>query len=432
MLVSREFITTCLDIAKSQGFNAIVQVSESYQIGQVYKSLTREMLREVRSEASISLALELGGKKASQSSSFTANLSPAMLVSGVAALLDYATPDTAESIPAITDSVTADSSQFDMSEISAWVSSTYDTAYACISASADGYEVETLEISASISSRIFANSFGAFKSHATSESSVVFEYTGKLGEVSEVDYFARSEPYLLQWNDAWEAECAKKLRDRLHHIPAGFMSGNYSVAFEPEIATAIFSEFLGLLSGYAIAEGMSPFTIERLGTLVMPEWATLASLPHGPRLSVSQYFDGNGITPQALTLVEQGKLKGLFLRKAAALRLGLEPNGQAGPLNITWHNTQPRTSLAGVQILFTDLSGLGTIDSSTGNFALDGSGYLVKPDGSLGGFVKNVGLSGNICDIFAHLAGSLNDTLDHGSMRIPTIITAAIPLTPTI
>jgi predicted Zn-dependent protease len=240
MLVTREFITACLDIAKSQGFNAIVQVNESYQIGQVYKSLTREMLREVRSEASLSLTLELGGKKASQNSSFTTELSPAGLVSGVAALLEYATSDSAESIPEITDSVTADSSQFEVSQISDWVSTTYDTAYACISTSVDGYEVETLEISASVSSRIFANSFGAFKCHTTSGSSIVFEYTGKLGEVSEVDYFARSEPYLLQWNDAWEAECAKKLRDRLHHIPAGFTPGEYTIAFEPEIATALF------------------------------------------------------------------------------------------------------------------------------------------------------------------------------------------------
>ena len=83
-------------------------------------------------------------------------------------------------------------------------------------------------------------------------------------------------------------------------------------------------------------------------------------------------------------------------------------------------------------MLFTDLSGLGTIDSSTGNFALDGSGYLVHADGSLGGFVKNVGLSGNICDIFANLTGSLSDILDHGPMRIPTIITGMIPLTPTL
>lgn len=240
MLVTREFITACLDIAKSQGFNAIVQVNESYQIGQVYKSLTREMLREVRSEASLSLTLELGGKKASQNSSFTTELSPAGLVSGVAALLEYATSDSAESIPEITDSVTADSSQFEVSQISDWVSTTYDTAYACIGTSADGYEVETLEIGASVSSRIFANSFGAFKYHTTSGSSIVFEYTGKLGEVSEVDYFARSEPYLLQWNDAWEAECAKKLRDRLHHIPAGFTPGEYTIAFEPEIATALF------------------------------------------------------------------------------------------------------------------------------------------------------------------------------------------------
>ena len=95
------------------------------------------------------------------------------------------------------------------------------------------------------------------------------------------------------------------------------------------IATALFGEFLNLLSGYAIAEGMSPFTVKSLGTLVMPKWATLQSLPHGIGLSVSQYFDGNGITPQALTLVEKGNLTGLFLRKAPALRLELEPNGQS-------------------------------------------------------------------------------------------------------
>jgi hypothetical protein len=120
------------------------------------------------------------------------------------------------------------------------------------------------------------------------------------------------------------------------------------------------------------------------------------------------------------------------LRKAAALRLGLEPNGQSGPLNIVWSNAEPRADLKGVQMLFTDLSGLNMIDGSTGDFALDGSGYLINPDGSRGGFVKNVGLSGNIRDVFAHLTGGLDDTLDHGAIRVPTIITAPIPLTPTI
>jgi predicted Zn-dependent protease len=432
MLVPKEFITSCIDIALSRGFHAIVQVNESYQIGQVYKSLTREMLREVRSEASISITLELDGKKAAQSSSFTKNLSPEKLVDGVIELLKYATPDSAESIPEITDSLVAESTKFSQWAISDWVEKTYNLAYKALSTNSDNYEIETLEISASVATRIFANSFGAFKSHTTSGSSIIFEYTGKLGEVSEVDYFARSEPYLLEWDSTWEWECAKKLWDRLHHVPAQFIADTYSVAFEPEIATAVFSEFLGLLSGYSIAEGMSPFTKESLGTAVMPKWATLQSIPHGTGLSVSQYFDGNGITPKPLTLVENGVLTGLFLRKAAALRLGLEPNGQSGPLNIIWSNSEPRSNLIGVKMLFTDLSWLGTIDSSTGNFTLDGSGYQVNPDGTLGGFVKNVGLSGNICDVFARLSGSLNDALTHGAYRVPTIITAPIPLTPTI
>ena len=78
------------------------------------------------------LTLELDGKKASQNFSFRADLSPITLVSGVVELLQYATPDSAESIPEITDSLSVDSCQFKEDAISEWVSTNYETAYACL------------------------------------------------------------------------------------------------------------------------------------------------------------------------------------------------------------------------------------------------------------------------------------------------------------
>jgi predicted Zn-dependent protease len=201
-------------------------------------------------------------------------------------------------------------------------------------------------------------------------------------------------------------------------------------AMAPELASEMMGEFLGLLSGYAIAEHMTPFKIEEIGTAVLPDWATIESLHTGKDLSSNQFFDGNGITTTDLTLVKDGVLKELFLSKAAAERLNLPPNGQAGPINVVLKGILPKTDLTGAKFLFTFLAGMHTMDSATGNFALEGEGYEIREDGSLGNFIKNVGLSGNIKQLFATMLGTLHDTPDYGSIRMPTLIFAPRHITP--
>ncbi len=181
-------------------------------------------------------------------------------------------------------------------------------------------------------------------------------------------------------------------------------------------------EFLELLSGYAIAENMTPFHIEEIGTSILPEWATIQSLNTGAELSSNQFFDANGITTENLTIIKNGKLREIFLSKAAADRLHMKPNGQSSPINVLLEGNPPIQTLAGISFLFTELAGMHTMDSATGNFSLDGEGYQIGADGTLGGFVKNVGLSGNIKTLFASMIGALDDTPNFGSVRMPTLI----------
>jgi PmbA protein len=179
---------------------------------------------------------------------------------------------------------------------------------------------------------------------------------------------------------------------------------------------------LGFLSGYAIVEHMSPFSKEEIGSKIFPDWVNIKSYRTLPDGSSAQFFDANGITTRDISPIQNGKLEELFLSKASAERLGLSPNGQPGPINVRMSGVPEVHDLVGVKFMFTSLAGMHTIDSATGNFALEGEGYQILEDGSIGKFVKNVGLSGNLRTLFAGLVGHLDDTPDYGSTRIPTLI----------
>ncbi len=182
---------------------------------------------------------------------------------------------------------------------------------------------------------------------------------------------SRSEPHLIAWQPSYETNLRERVILKLAHKPATFKSDKYSVALEPELTAELLGELLGLLSGYAIAEKLTPFTLGDIGSKILPEWVDLSSLPTGSGLSATKFFDGNGITTLPLTIAQGGVLKDIFLSKAAADRLGMTPNGHPGPINIVWQSSLIRDSLAGVPLLLTGLSGLHTMDSSTGNFTLE-------------------------------------------------------------
>lgn len=218
----------------------------------------------------------------------------------------------------------------------------------------------------------------------------------------------------------------QKLYDVLNHSEEVTYSGIARVALDRNIATELFGEFLGFLSGYAISEKMSPFTVVDIHTNIVPEWMSVSSRSLLDENASSSWYDGNGVTciPE-LPVIENGELNNLFLNVASAERLGMKANGHPGPLNVVVSGNHPdfQEELVpsesgifgtgsdlfhkekGVKFLCTGLAGMHTMESTTGNFALEGEGYEVLKDGTLGKFVKRVGVSGNIKKVFKEMIG---------------------------
>lgn len=350
-------------------------------------------------------------------------------------LLGFVTADPAESLPAISDAFESDISQFDPKELPKWASEQYAVVRKSLETAVAGAKFETgiesLIVSGSWNHSVFMNSHGAKKSSTSTYTSFQIGFNGDNDGETNSEWLYRDSNKLMSYDDAWTRECLEKLEDKIQPGKVDFVTGTYPIALSPELSAECIGEILGFLSGYSIVESMSPFTKKEIGNQIFPTWITVHSYHVLPDASSAQFFDGNGITTVDIAPIQDGVLRELFLSKASSERLGLTPNGQPGPVNVRISGTPAKRDLTGVKFLFTTLAGMHTIDSATGNFALEGEGYEVLADGSIGKFVKNVGLSGNLRTLFGELVGHLDNTPDYGSTRIPTLIFNAAHVTPT-
>lgn len=350
-------------------------------------------------------------------------------------LLGFVTADPAESLPIISDAFESDISQFQAADLPKWAAEQYVVARKSLESAVAGapFEtgIETLIVSGSWNHSVFMNSYGAKKSSTSTYASFQIGFNGDNAGETNSEWLYRDSNSLVAYNEAWTQECLRKLMDKIQPGKADFVTGMHPIALSPELSGECIGEILGFLSGYSIVERMSPFGREEVGTKVFPEWITVHSYHALPDASSAQFFDGNGITTIDISPIQNGILRELFLSKASSERLGLSPNGQPGPVNVRISGTPAKRDLLGVKFLFTSLAGMHTIDSATGNFALEGEGYEVLADGTVGKFVKNVGLSGNLRTLFGELVGHLDNTPDYGSTRIPTLIFREAHVTPT-
>lgn len=114
-----------------------------------------------------------------------------------------------------------------------------------------------------------------------------------MGEASDTEWYFRDSDMLFDYQPEWTEDCVRKLGEKLKHSPSGLKQGNHMIAFAPDLAAEFLGELLGLLSGYAISERLSPFRTDEIGTPLFPQWLTVtsyASIEHG---STTQLFDGS-------------------------------------------------------------------------------------------------------------------------------------------
>ncbi|MDQ0454997.1 TldD/PmbA family protein [Rhizobium paknamense] len=185
---------------------------------------------------------------------------------------------------------------------------------------------------------------------------------------------------------------------------------NVTVVFDPRVARGFVGHIAGAINGAAVARKTS-FLRDRMGEQVLKAGLNITDDPLVVRGSASRPFDGEGITGQKLTMIEDGVLKHWFLSSSAARELGLETNGRGarGGTSVSPTSTNlalepgdisPEELIASVGDGFyvTDMIGHG-VDMITGDYSRGASGFRIEK-GELTYPVSEVTIASNLKDMF--------------------------------
>ena len=160
--------------------------------------------------------------------------------------------------------------------------------------------------------------------------------------------------------------------------------------------------------------GKTSFLRDKLGTAIFPANITISDEPARQRGLGSRPFDGEGVRPQPLNLVEDGVLKTWLLDSATARELGLKTNGHAmrgganpspGSTNLTLaageQSPEELMKAIGTGLYITEMIGRGA-NLVTGDYSRGAAGFAIR-DGVLAEPVSEITVAGNLTEMFQRL-----------------------------
>lgn len=235
------------------------------------------------------------------------------------------------------------------------------------------------------------------------------------------------------WMGAWGRHLAElpepaTLADealRLARARVGMAKGptaRTTMVVDRRAAGSIVSRLLGPAWGGSVQQERS-FWRGKLGEKLVSAKLTVTDDPLIPRGLASRPFDGEGIAARALPLIEAGVLRNLYLDTYYASKLGMKPTTGGGSNRVVALGTRGADALIGgvkSGIYVTSWLG-GNMDSTTGDFSLGVRGHVIE-SGKLGAPVGEMNVTGNIVELFAHLAEVGNDPWLYSSTRAPTLV----------
>lgn len=212
--------------------------------------------------------------------------------------------------------------------------------------------------------------------------------------------------------------------------PRKMPSQSAPVVFDPRVGSQLLANFSSAISGAAIARGTS-FLKESLGEQVFAKSISIIDDPKRLRGLRSKPFDGEGVSAEALRLVDNGMLTTWLLDCRSARQLGLTTNGRAGRgggsispgatnLYMQPGNKSPAELMAGIKSgIFVDLL-MGRGGSViTGDFSEGVAGFWIE-DGKISFPVSEMTIAGNLKDMFVNLEPA-DDLEFRGAINTPTL-----------
>ena len=195
---------------------------------------------------------------------------------------------------------------------------------------------------------------------------------------------------------------------------------NVTVVFDPRMARGFAGHIAGAINGASVARKTS-FLRDMMGKPIMKAGIHVTDDPLVVRGSSSRPFDGEGVTGQKLSMIEDGVLKHWFLSTSTGRELGLETNGRgvrSGPAvspSSTNFALEPgdisREELirnVGTGFYVTELIGQG-VNMLTGEYSRGASGFWIE-NGELTFPVSEVTIASNLKQMFFGL--TLADDID--------------------
>ena len=204
------------------------------------------------------------------------------------------------------------------------------------------------------------------------------------------------------------------------------------VVFEPRVAGSLLRHLASAVNGQSVARGTT-FLKDKMGERIFPESVTIVDDPLRRRGLNSHPFDGEGLAPRALKLVDRGVLKSwvLDLRSARQLKLrstGHAARGVSAPPSPATSNlyldpgkVSPAALLAGIKegFLVTELIGMG-VNGVTGDYSRGAAGFRIE-NGALAHPVSEVTIAGNLKEMFLNLTAADDLVFRYGTDS-PTVM----------
>ncbi len=212
-------------------------------------------------------------------------------------------------------------------------------------------------------------------------------------------------------------------------------TGTVPVVFDPRVARSIAGHLSGAINGASVAR-KSSFLKDRMGEQIAAANIRFVDDPLVRRGTGSRPFDGEGITGEALTMVEDGVLRHWFLASPQARQLGLQTNGRASrsgssmsPSSTnTWLEAgpdSPQTLIESVKNGFyvTEVFGQG-VNMVTGEYSRGASGFWIE-NGEITRPVSEVTIASNLKDMFMRMVPA-NDLDRTFATAAPTLLIEAM------
>jgi PmbA protein len=226
---------------------------------------------------------------------------------------------------------------------------------------------------------------------------------------------------LMPINDL-AALAVQRTTDRLS--PKQIQTQKTPVLFSSRVSSSLVSSLIQAISGASLYRKNS-FLLDSLGHTIFPNNINIYEAPHLLGALGSTPFDGEGIITRNNHFIKDGILKQYVLNSYSARKLGLQTTANCGGVsNLTVDATAgdlpELLKIMDRGLLVTELMGQG-VNGITGDYSRGASGYWVE-QGKIQYPVDEVTIAGNLKDMFLNILAVGSDINPSKATRCGSIL----------